>query len=328
MQLSFASSFLSIKEFPSITIPNFTLITGVNGTGKTHLLRAITEGRITVDIAPNRPNDVRFFDWTNIVPNDSGMFDGHGIIQETNSYFDQFFAYQQRYSEDIVVAARNSGVSGRMLVDPIGLGLLEIEDFRFLLGNDDAALLALNNIRLAVNQASSNILGSNGDPNWQRHVDRVSKELGKPIACLTRSDFFRSRAVPSWGTANIFQHSFSQLFVAYRDIWLSNKVRQLAVSQGKTDVHALSDEEFFERHMAPPWEFVNKAFELAGLDFEINKPEEYENIPFHAKLKKRSSRAEISFNDLSSGEKVLMSFALCLYFTSDKRQLMTYTKSR
>jgi ABC-type uncharacterized transport system ATPase component len=49
MKLSFKSIFQSIKTFDTVEILDFSIITGLNGSGKTHLLRAIENGSIQVD---------------------------------------------------------------------------------------------------------------------------------------------------------------------------------------------------------------------------------------------------------------------------------------
>jgi AAA domain, putative AbiEii toxin, Type IV TA system len=48
MTLKFQSDYESIKEFKEVKIPNFTVITGLNGTGKTHLLEAIQQRKVVV----------------------------------------------------------------------------------------------------------------------------------------------------------------------------------------------------------------------------------------------------------------------------------------
>jgi hypothetical protein len=78
--------------------------------------------------------------------------------------------------------------------------------------------------------------------------------------------------------------------------------------------------------MIAPWIFVNDALQAAGLDFEIDRPDLFTHAPYTPRLRKLSTQAEVRFSDLSSGEKVLMSFALCLYYAQDTRQLANYPK--
>lgn len=60
MRLEFKSEHLSIKRFDPIETGDFTVITGINGSGKTHLLRAIRNGSVSADLI--RADDIVFFD--------------------------------------------------------------------------------------------------------------------------------------------------------------------------------------------------------------------------------------------------------------------------
>ena len=49
MKLKYQSDYLSIKKFDDIELSDFTVITGVNGAGKSHFLNAIDRGRIKIE---------------------------------------------------------------------------------------------------------------------------------------------------------------------------------------------------------------------------------------------------------------------------------------
>jgi len=53
MKLSLVSPSRSIKRLNNIEISDFAIITGINGTGKTHLLKAIEDGSIVIDGIPS-----------------------------------------------------------------------------------------------------------------------------------------------------------------------------------------------------------------------------------------------------------------------------------
>ena len=80
------------------------------------------------------------------------------------------------------------------------------------------------------------------------------------------------------------------------------------------------------RYGEPPWNFVNSILEAASLDFRINQPPKYEDRPYEPILTDQVRGTQVKFADLSSGEKILMSFALCLYYAEDRRQLVDYPK--
>jgi len=81
-----------------------------------------------------------------------------------------------------------------------------------------------------------------------------------------------------------------------------------------------------DRYGEPPWDFVNSVLEAANLDFRINHPPKYDDRPYEPILTDKIRNSQVKFNDLSSGERVLMSFALCLYYAGDRRQIVDYPK--
>src|SRR5215212_542842 len=82
MLLELQNPFLSIVSLPPTQLPSFTLITGLNGTGKTHLLRALAGGQVRADIAPDFNADIRFYDWNTMVPQDTGLFQSETLQSE------------------------------------------------------------------------------------------------------------------------------------------------------------------------------------------------------------------------------------------------------
>ena len=49
MKLKQNQQYLSITNFAPVELPDFTVLTGGNGAGKTHLLEAISKGNVVVD---------------------------------------------------------------------------------------------------------------------------------------------------------------------------------------------------------------------------------------------------------------------------------------
>lgn len=62
------------------------------------------------------------------------------------------------------------------------------------------------------------------------------------------------------------------------------------------------------------------------MNFTIDSPDKFSLSPYKPVLRKSRSDVEISFDGLSSGERVLMSFAFALYYASDNRQTITRPK--
>lgn len=322
MNLTLHSSFLSIVQFPPVTLPKFSVLTGLNGTGKTHVLQAIQNGHIKIDIAKNHGDDIRYFDWNSLVPNESGVFDGHTFIANRMQIFNNYNSAFSQHRNNIINAARINGVPTNALFDAKQLTRMSTDELAVLIGNPEQAKAAHAEIKKACDQAGNFFKNHGGDPAW-RFVNAIASRDNLPLMSLDSNRLFEDLDM-SWGNVNPFQQSFSQLFVAYRDLLIENDLKRLAQQKGESEIIPLTDEEFTNKYNLPPWDFVNKTFKEAGLDFEIDRPYLYRQTPYQTKLTKKSTGAELNFGNLSSGEKILMAFALCLYYSRDTRQIAKY----
>ena len=121
MILTFSSSYNSIRELPTTELPAFTLITGLNGSGKSHLLQAIVAGKVVTDVTPNYQTDARLFTWNEMVPQDSGGYSGGQLALERNQLFQQFDAFRVQAAEYIRQPARAAGITGSTLNDVVNI---------------------------------------------------------------------------------------------------------------------------------------------------------------------------------------------------------------
>jgi ABC-type multidrug transport system ATPase subunit len=79
----------------------------------------------------------------------------------------------------------------------------------------------------------------------------------------------------------------------------------------------LSEEEFAQKFGTPPWDFVNSILKRLFLPYEVNNPmNTTRETSFIFKLRHSEKGFEINTNDLSTGEKTLMSLALAIYNTT------------
>jgi predicted ATPase len=58
----------SISHLPETELPDFAIITGINGSGKTHLLEAIEQGAVQIDGVQSGHNRIRRYDWLSLAP--------------------------------------------------------------------------------------------------------------------------------------------------------------------------------------------------------------------------------------------------------------------
>jgi energy-coupling factor transporter ATP-binding protein EcfA2 len=325
MKLRFSSAHKSIRFFPEIDLPDLVVLTGINGAGKSHLLEALEQGFVRVDEIPfNGPaRTIRRFDWTNLVPNDNPAFTGYQSKQERSGLWTQFSndlkqnlpQLYQTVASDVELA----NLSARELVDLTPHSLVS-RGF-----SNDKAESTVAAIQSTAISLSQNVGGffNQGDPqNRPRFVQMLRAASTRPIISFEEEDFYE-HFPPTWQPVDMFQQSFARLFAEYQENWRHNEYKQWQNSRGKK-FRFLDDEAFIKKYGNPPWEFVNNILETAKLDFRINAPNEVEDLPYEPILTDTVRGTQVKFADLSSGEKVLMSFALCLYYANDPRQVVEY----
>lgn len=319
MKLKYAAAHLSITSFPEVELPDFTLITGLNGAGKSHLLNAIAQAKIKVDIAPDPKSEIRLFDWTNLIPNEAGIARNAELYSDRDQILQWIEQIRQTLQHELMGAVEHVG--GLRIPSP---NLWE-------LAGKPAELLMRDIVDPARAQELYGAIAHIAEKGRAqfRQLSRKHAGLLKKTeeVCITQrchilaleSIAFEPKPF-EWGEVDLFRQSFAQMFLAYFELVKLNKLHQLDALEGLAGPEALTDDEFVSVHGEPPWDFVNATLQNAGLDFTVDHPIGYSTTSFTPRLTKTSSGAQIPFSALSSGEKVLMSFALCMYYSLDTRQ--------
>lgn len=327
MKLFFLKTYKSISSFPEIELPNFVVLTGVNGAGKSHLLEAIENGSIQIDdiTVNHQTRPIRRFDWANLIPQDTGAFAPYQITQERYGLWNEMSQRIKEFRPQISQALQQ--------LDRVDLNKLKIREIISLIPEDliatgstpEQATQIVQVIQNAASAATQNVRNTfiqNDPTNKLRLFDLIQNNTSIPLIAFEEDDFY-DYFPKSWQPVDMFQQSFGRLFADYQRNWLNNRLRYIANLEGDS-TSFLTEEEFLDKYGEPPWEFVNSVLEAANLDFRINQPPKYEDRPYEPILTDQVRESQVKFNDLSSGERVLMSFALCLYYARDRRQIVDY----
>jgi AAA15 family ATPase/GTPase len=329
MRLTFIRPHKSITSFPTVEVPDFVILTGVNGAGKTHLVEAIDNGSMQVDniVLDNQTRPIRLFNWTNLVPQDSGAFAPYQITQERYGFWNELSQHIKEFRPQILDSLRQWNRLDLININTRQLITMSEEDLIATGSTPEQAKQIFQAIQNAASGATQNVTFrfTQNDPyNRQRLVNLLQGNVSLPLIAFEEDDFYENFP-RSWLPVDMFQQSFGRLFAEYQGNWLNNRLKALANSEGEP-VSFLTDEEFLGRHGEPPWVFVNSILETANLDFRINQPPKYDDRPYEPVLTDQVRGTQVKFADLSSGERILMSFALCLYYAEDRRQLVDYPK--
>lgn len=332
MKLIFNQPHKSIGLFDPIDLPSFTVLTGVNGAGKSHLLEAIECDAVSVEgVAPNHPEKpklIRKFDWNTLIPQDNGAFSAANHVGEQTQFWNEIV--QNRL---MVINELNRRMP------PLGSKRLVYADVADLKKNIESDLSSASMTSVQVSQYLSQVdqllseaesqaeeTFVRADPVNRRRLLEALKQQKPDFSVLTIDQETFYRIYPSrWQPVDLFQQSFARLFATYQHNWNKNQLKQRGRERG-AEVDALTDQAFYEKYGQPPWQFLNDIFKAAELDFEINAPYEWDERPYEPILTDTKRGTQVRFNDLSSGERVLMSFALCLYHAADQSTAIDFPK--
>jgi len=106
MKLKYISDYLSIKQFEDIELNDFTVITGVNGAGKSHFLNAINNGNIKIEGIENENIILYNYNDFNVV-NINFNQDNNNQVSELKNKF-QIFQSKSNLANQKFIEKRNS----------------------------------------------------------------------------------------------------------------------------------------------------------------------------------------------------------------------------
>jgi predicted ATPase len=327
--LAFVGVHKSITSLKRVELPKFVVLTGVNGSGKTHLLNAIKDGMVSSTIAANPASDVRIFDSTNIVPTDTGLFDPALSQSKRSQWFQQVETHRRQQFASLQSTAIQHGIPGSLCTTIEKIGALTLSDISAAIKDEKRAPQVLATLRQQIKAIGQNIghgtVRQIGDDAWRKPAQKLLERSPEIFALKPREDFFSDGAF-LWGDVDPFQQAFGQVFTTYRSLVQKNDLLGLHPAPPESGRMHLDGDDFTKEFGPPPWEFVNRILEECRLDFRVDYPPMWDTGAYEPKLQKLSKDVEMRFQDLSSGEKVLMSFALCIYNAQESRQEKSFPK--
>ncbi|WP_033082328.1 AAA family ATPase [Colwellia psychrerythraea] len=270
------------------------------------MLQAINTGKIAIDIAPQFQQNIALFDWNTLIPNKANTANSQAIFQGITNISTRKKQMLDAHRPQLLGIASQFGLTDRVEGDIWELAHLDKDELgELLLGTSHDKEQVFNQINSTTSAVVNNIIQSDGG------LSKLAKLAPSQFLKLTEEDLFSHFL--NFNGGSLFQQTFSEVFLRYHELVKLNKLKELDHKDGVKGVRYLSNEKFIETYGKPPWDFVNRLLEDAELDFEISKPEGYVTSTFSTVLTKKSSGNEVNFAQLSSGEKILMSFAFCIY---------------
>lgn len=275
MKITVIRSYKSIPVGLEFDLPNFSMLTGKNGSGKSHLLEVMANNAYSQVVVGGRVlSNVLHVGYNGLNPKVDDRCDPSQLVQAASSWWSRI--------ANIVQHCKTNFPEG--------------SDFR-----DALSEFVFPNF------------GS--EPGRDSILRRVLEKSGRNLEDLTEQDVYNNISFSEGGDGGLFFSQCAMIFKAYHLRWLKNKFNKFLLSEESVEgLTFLSDDEFLKRNGPPPWELINEILLRAGLPYEFPSPGLGDpDLAYDLKLVDKSAGANISVNDLSSGEKVLMSLALAIY---------------
>jgi predicted ATPase len=311
-------SFKSLPTFGETELPDFTVVVGLNGAGKSQLLEGIQLGHVHCDT---------------LSKHERGAGEAHpGVVRLTNLSLN---LHSEMFVPDIMQTGGEWGEGGfeehwrRILrqyeshVRSIVKGTtFEKLETREIVTSDWAAVQAMASqasetrvgefLRQAFDAINETLVnqntGSVGEA-ARKAIARCSNDLQREPRLVTYSD---AKDFGSWGDYAPFDSRLPRLFAAYRKERLNN-ARKAGRGGRPAASDWLSKDEFEAAFGVAPWVQLSALLETLGLNYRFAPPGPRDIDPITLHFERLDDEGtHVDFASLSAGEKVLVILAVAL----------------
>lgn len=271
-------TYKSISSGINFEAPSFCVITGKNGSGKSHILEAIADKNFTeVFVDDIKINNIQHIGFNSLKPEIIDNCQAHQITDHIIEWWHEIKDIYSHYT-DKVNASRYT------------------ESFTHFLKHQE------NPHRLTPD------------------LLKILELTGKGVYEITEADVAKYINAITTNYSSLFSAQLAVIIKLYHYRQEKNELAEFRASKYGTEKHPfLTQSDFLKMYGPPPWELINEILARANLPYEISNPhlKDFE-LPYEARLINRDNNVVISIDDLSSGEKVLMSLATAIYRTTEQ----------
>lgn len=305
MKLKFNNKYLSIESINSVDLPDFTLLTGVNGSGKSHLMEALEKQHVSVSGMEN--SNIVLFNYENFRLDNEQSFNAQMLYQERESAW--------KYYEQHI---RNKAQQWKTHLGS------DYDDLKHECESENTGFLRLDNEGNQKYKAHFNSYFSlphiRNNPQAQG-IYSLAQNLHYTIDEIDHDEFMHMYK-PYLLKKDFLPHQLGKVFWDYYVKYISNQVNEFQNEKYGKSYDALTESEFIAKHGEKPWDIVNQILETFDtLQYRVNSPEGSDYFGnFQLRLvHTEKEKLEIEFNHLSSGERVLMALVASVYKSSSDR---------
>ena len=331
LEIRLSRPYRSIEKLDVVSLPDFAVLIGRNGVGKTQLFKALVEGVAGASGIPQK--EVEMYDFASFAPGNSADVNWDAVrfaSSAADTYFTALPAGKppSEVARDIYEqCTRPLSLPARSEFDE-GLRHLvrQMPDFPMfptVKGSDDLAKYTQNIVQSVIQpiarerggRTHSSDRGCQGNPAVL--VSLAMKLADKAPHEISRADIMQASNYEGGTISNVI----SEVFTAYKVDAFLWAHKEWETNGGQYDALIAR----YESENRPPWNRLRDALEsmreTAGdptaFSFEFSDParvtvslSNFANFRFQTIMTNRTTGASYGLGDLSSGEKVLMTLVL------------------
>lgn len=267
LKIQILESNKSIEILPEFSLPNFTVLIGKNGSGKSHLFELLANShKSSITYNNEKIKRIRYIAFNQLNPNIDKQSDPKSISENI-----------KKILTNLNEVTRHLSSLGRKPSD---------ENIIQRLGTyEKTALISV--------------------------VERTNTRLADITEGLLYEylsfDYIKNQQ-------QSFSANFAHIFKLYHLRKIDNLLNKIYVEELGLTGNYLSNEDFLKKYGEPPWIFVDSILAKLQLPYTVTNPENTRREEtFQFELRHKEHGFSIQPNDLSTGEKTLMSLALAIY---------------
>ena len=275
------NNFKSLKSLPQpFELPDFCILTGKNGSGKSHLLESMTQSdssKITTQTGEQMSN-VKYIPFNGLNPK----------IEDKCNYLE--LTSKQKKEWEYISSIKKAIISN----------------------------LEKNPHKSIDKHLDSLYIGQYPQKSKKLFRTLLKKTNGE-INDITEDIFMDYFDISSTDPDNVLASSVADIFKLYHTRLEDNNYHIYRNKEYGDKYPVLSDDEFIKKYGPRPWNLINKMMLDAHLPYQVSSPEmQPRDADFNLFLEDKIKGITIEVNALSTGEKALMSLALAIYNVSEK----------
>jgi len=302
VELEFKYDHLSIEQFNSVNMSNFSVLTGVNGSGKSHLLEAIKKKHVVFTGCEEAK--IVLFNYESFKLDEESPYNAEQLTQEREKAWKDF--------NGSLLTLKNLrtelGEKYKILKEKC-----QKENILFLDLDDKS----LNNYKKLLYSNVFNHNKENTNPSWMGLL-ALAKKLPYSLDEIT-FDNFNLMYKPYLYKNNFLPRQLGRIFWDYH---IKHETNQF--NEYKNDIKGeknkiLNEQEFINANGQKPWDIINEILlEFGSLRYKVMSPEDNDYFgSYQLKLVHTGKEnIDINFTSLSSGEKTLMALVASIYKSS------------